>query len=94
MKSVTRKIRGIKAEKPRLPIVTIELIADTESGGFTACMPNVEVLGEGETEQEAIADLEVCLKGYIEQYGIADVLARIAAPSQIRRINLGELVHG
>jgi len=77
-----------------LPNVTIELIPDPELGGFTAFIPDVPALGEGGTEQEAIADLEVCLKGYIEQYGIEDVLSRIIAPSQIRQINLGELVHG
>lgn len=76
-----------------LPNVTIELIPD-EVGGFTAVLHGVEVVGEGDTEQEAIADLEVCLKGYIAQYGIEDVLSRIIAPSQIRQINLGELVHG
>ena len=48
-----------------LPNVTIELIPDPELGGFTAFIPDVPALGEGGTEQEAIADLEVCLKGYI-----------------------------
>jgi hypothetical protein len=76
-----------------LPNVAIELIPD-EVSGFTALLPGLAVVGEGETEQEAIADLEVCLKGYIAQYGIADVLSRIIAPSQIRQINLGELVRG
>lgn len=79
---------------PQLPIVTIELIPDKELGGFTAIMPNVEISGEGETEQEAIADLGVCLQGYIAQYGIEDVLSRIIAPTQIRQVNLRELVHG
>ena len=77
-----------------LPNVTIELIPDPELGGFTAFIPDIPVLGEGKTEQEAIADLEVCLQGYIEHYGIEDVLSRIIAPSQIRQVNLGELVHG
>ncbi len=77
-----------------LPNVTVELIPDRELGGFTAFIPDVPALGEGETEQEAIADLEICLRGYIEQYGIEDVLSRIIAPSQIRQINLGELVYG
>lgn len=76
-----------------LPNVTIELIPDDVSG-FTAVLPGLAVVGEGATEQEAIADLEVCLKGYIAQYGIDDVLSRIIVPSQIRQINLGELVHG
>ena len=77
-----------------LPTVTIELIPDPEFGGFTARIPDVPALGEGDTEQEAIADLEVCLQGYIALYGMEDVLSRIIAPSQIRQVNLGELVHG
>ncbi len=76
-----------------LPNVAIELIPD-EVSGFTAVLPGLAVVGEGETEQEAMKDLEVCLKGYIAQYGIDDVLSRIIIPSQIRQINLGELVHG
>lgn len=76
-----------------LPNVTIEFIPD-EVSGFTAVLPGVEVVGQGETKKEAMADLVVCLQGYIAQYGIADVLSRIIAPSQIRQINLGELVHG
>ncbi len=76
-----------------LPIVAIELIPD-EVSGFTAVLPGVAVAGEGDTEQEAMKDLEVCLKGYIAQYGMDDLLSRIIIPSQIRQINLGELVHG
>lgn len=76
-----------------LPNVTIELIPD-EVSGFTAILPGIEISGQGETEQEAIADLEVCLNGYIAQYGLEDVLSRIIAPTQIRQVNLGELVHG
>ena len=37
--------------------LTIELIPDPDAGGFTARLPDVPAYGEGETEEEAIADL-------------------------------------
>jgi predicted RNase H-like HicB family nuclease len=50
------------------PLV-IELIADPQEGGFTARLPDIPAYGEGETEEDAIADLREALKGYIETYG-------------------------
>ena len=77
-----------------MPTVMIELIPDTEQGGFTAHIPDIPVYGEGETEEEAIADLKVGVKGYVDLYGLEDALSRIHAPSQIRKVDFGELVHG
>lgn len=37
--------------------LTIEIIPDLEKGGFTARFPDIPAYGEGETEDEAIADL-------------------------------------
>ncbi len=36
--------------------ITVERIADEEQGGFTARIPDIPASGEGETEDEAIAD--------------------------------------
>ena len=56
--------------------MTAEIIADPE-GGFTARLPDIPAYGEGETEQEAIADLKVAIQGYIEAFGLEDALARL-----------------
>jgi predicted RNase H-like HicB family nuclease len=64
---------------------TIELIPDPEEGGFTARMPDIPAYGEGETEEEAIADLQEALKGYIETYGLEDAMSRLVAP-QLREV--------
>lgn len=58
----------------------IEIIADEEQGGFTARVPDIPAYGEGETEDEAIADLRVALKGYIETFGLDDAMERIVTP--------------
>ena len=42
-------------------MITIELIPDLEEGGFTARIPDIAAYGEGETEDEAIADLKGCI---------------------------------
>ena len=57
--------------------LTIEIIPDPELGGFTARLPDVPAYGEGETEDEAIADLQEALRGYIETFGFNDAFGRI-----------------
>ena len=75
--------------------LTVELIADDEQGGFTAHIPDIPAFGEGETEEQAIADLQEALRGYIETFGLADALARISRPT-FRQIDwdLTELARG
>ena len=60
--------------------LTVEIIADPEEGGFTARLPDIPAYGEGETEEQAIADLKDALRGYIEAFGLEDALARISSP--------------
>jgi predicted RNase H-like HicB family nuclease len=75
--------------------LTIEIIPDPELGGFTARLPDVPAYGEGETEDEAIADLQEALRGYIETFGLDDVLSRLTQPA-LRTIDLDltELARG
>ena len=58
----------------------IELIPDPDQGGFTARLPDIPAYGEGETEQEAIADLREALTGYIETFGLKDAMNRLVTP--------------
>ncbi len=76
-------------------MTTIELIPDAELGGFTARVPDIPAYGEGETEDEAIADLKEALRGYIETFGLNDALARLNSPAEIRHLewDLAELAH-
>ena len=55
--------------------VTIELIPDPEEGGFTASIPDIPAYGEGETEEEAIADLKESLRAFIEAAGLDEALS-------------------
>lgn len=68
--------------------ITIELIPDPEQGGFTARLPDIPAYGEGETEEEAIADLKEALKGYIETFGLKDTYACLSAPVMLRHLHL------
>lgn len=65
----------------------IEIIPDLELGGYTARLPDIPAYGEGETEDEAIADLKEALRGYIETFGIEDAHSRISQPA-LRTIEL------
>ena len=75
--------------------ITVELIPDQEQGGFTARLPDIPAYGEGETEDEAIADLKEAVRGYIETYGLQDALSRVTAPV-VRQLDwdLAELARG
>jgi predicted RNase H-like HicB family nuclease len=75
--------------------ITVELIPDPDLGGFTARIWDIPAYGEGETEDEAIADLKEAIRGYIEAFGLEDALARLSKPG-IRQLDwdLAELAHG
>ena len=73
--------------------LSVELIPDPELGGFTARIPDIPAYGEGETEEQAIADLKQALQGYVEAFGPPGVptgrslrlLARYRASSSASR---------
>jgi predicted RNase H-like HicB family nuclease len=83
-------MKGIDDMRP----ITVELIPDPEQGGFTARVPDIPAYGEGETEDEAIADLKEAVRGYIETFGLDDALARLSSPMTVRQLdlNLAELI--
>jgi predicted RNase H-like HicB family nuclease len=66
--------------------VVVELIPDVDEGGYTARIPDIPAYGEGDTEDEAIADLKEAIRGYIETFGLEDAMARLASPT-IRRLD-------
>ena len=70
-----------------MPRISVELIPDLEFGGYTARVPDVPTYGEGETAEEAIADLREAIRGYIETFGLADALARISSPLEVRQLD-------
>lgn len=76
--------------------LTIELIPDAEQGGYTAHVPDIPAYGEGETEEEAIADLREALRVYIEAFGVEDALSRMNAPAGLKHVDwdLEELTGG
>lgn len=74
----------------------VELIPDPDHGGYTARLPDVPAYGEGETQDEAIADLQEAIRGYIETFGLRDVLDRLVEKVIVRQLdwNLDEMAAG
>ena len=68
--------------------LTVEIIPDAEQGGFTARVPDIPAYGEGDTEEQALADLREALTAYIEAFGIDDAMARVNSPSSLRRLDV------
>lgn len=79
----------------RMPL-QVELIPDLEQGGFTAVVPDVPAYGEGETEEEAIADLKEALRAFIETVGLDETLSRVRPNVVVREVDLdlAELARG
>jgi len=75
--------------------LTVEIIPDEEHGLFTARITDIPAYGEGETQEEAIADLQESVRGYIETFGLEDALSRVSNPT-VRQLdwNLAELARG
>lgn len=71
-----------------MPGLTVEIIPDTEQGGFTAMVPDIPAYGEGATEDAAIGDLKEALAAYVEAFGLEDALARVNPPASLRKLDL------
>ncbi len=76
-------------------MLAVELISDPDEGGYTARVPDIPAYGEGETPDEAIADLREALRGYIEAFGLDDALQRVNTPT-VQNVDwsLAELAYG
>jgi len=69
--------------------LTVEIIPDQEQGGFTARVPDIPAYAEGDTEEQAIADLREAQVAYVEAFGIDDdAMARVNSPSSLRRLDV------
>jgi predicted RNase H-like HicB family nuclease len=68
--------------------LTVEIIPDLEQGGFTARVPDIPAYGEGDTEEQALADLREALAAYVEAFGIDDAMAHVNSPSSLRRLDV------
>jgi predicted RNase H-like HicB family nuclease len=75
--------------------LVVEIIPDREHGGFTACIPDIPAYGEGDTEDDAIADLREALRAYVETFGIDEALSRVNPP-HVRQLDwdLAEITRG
>lgn len=63
--------------------IHVELIPDTENGGFTALVPGVPAYGEGDTEEEAIVDLKEGLALFVEEFGLQETMDRILGVERV-----------
>ena len=67
--------------------LAVELMPDPRLRGYRARVPDLPSYGEGETEEEAIADLKEAVGTYVEEFGLEDVTARLNAPSSLRQLD-------
>jgi len=63
-------------------VVTAELTPDEEEGGYSVYCPELDIYTQGETAEEAIANLREAAEGYIEVVGL-DGLGLLVASSKL-----------
>ena len=68
-------------------VVTAELTPDEEEGGYSVYCPELDIYTQGETVEEAVANLREAAEGYIEVVGL-DGLGLRAKPSIRREVEL------
>ena len=51
-------------------VVTAELTPDEEDGGYSVYSPELDIYTQGETVEEAVANLREAAEGYIEVVGL------------------------
>lgn len=68
-------------------IVTAELTPDEEEGGYSVYCPELDIYTQGETVEEAIANLREAAEGYIEVVGL-DNLGLRSKPAIRREVEL------
>jgi len=68
-------------------IVTAELTPDEEEGGFTVYCPELDIYTQGETVEDAIANLREAAEGYIEVVGLNNLRLR-PKPAVRREVEL------
>jgi predicted RNase H-like HicB family nuclease len=57
-------------------VVTAELIPDEEEGGYSVYCPELDIYTQGETVEEAVANLQEAAEGYIEVVGLDNLNLR------------------
>ena len=64
--------------------ILVELNVRLEQGKLEARIPDVPVIGEGETEDEAIANLKQSFYDYAKRVGLQTALSQFNFPSAFR----------
>jgi predicted RNase H-like HicB family nuclease len=61
-------------DRPRMedvPVtVLVHIVRNRTEGWYRAHIPGIAAYGDGDTEEEAMADLENSLEGYVEAFGL------------------------
>ncbi len=68
-------------------VVTAELTPDEEEGGYSVHCPELDIYTQGETVEDAIANLREAAEGYIEVVGL-DGLGLRPKPAIRREVEL------
>lgn len=66
--------------------LTVEWIPDEDGRGYTARVPDIPAYGEGDTKEEALADLREALAAYVEAFGLEAALSQVNQPDEIRKV--------
>jgi predicted RNase H-like HicB family nuclease len=68
--------------------ITVELTPDLEAGGFVAYCPELDIVTEGETVEEATSMMKEAAEGYIEIVGANNIPHLATEKKLVRKLQL------
>jgi len=68
--------------------ITLSAVLNPEDDGYVSLCPELDIASQGDTIEEALANLKVPLEGFFETAGAEEVQSRLKKPALFTRIEV------
>jgi predicted RNase H-like HicB family nuclease len=75
-------------ESPLLKTMTLSAVLNPESDGYVSLCPELVIASQGDTIEEALANLKEALEGFFETASAEEVRLRLKKPALFTRIEV------
>jgi predicted RNase H-like HicB family nuclease len=69
--------------------LTLSAVLNPEEDGYVSLCPELDIASQGDTIDEALANLKEALEGFFETAGAEEARARLKKPALFPRIEVG-----
>ncbi|NJK93058.1 MAG: type II toxin-antitoxin system HicB family antitoxin [Blastochloris sp.] len=71
-----------------MPHVTLTAVLTPESGGYVSLCPELDIASQGESVDEALANLKEAVEGFYETASSSEITNRLSKPSLVTHIEV------